>query len=267
MDTIIEQLTDIIERLKQKNASKSDPSKDSILPLINFLERHLDPKFGNEYLEQLAETLKRRNAEIDALMHTEQQMASTIRELNQGLSASMRNEQELTVIIENLRQELAVSLQEKEALAHNEQQLRANIERLEKELASRSRLADGSFRDNKDGTVTDTATGLMWQQTGATSKKKWKDALSYCKNLSLAGYTDWRLPTIEELRSLVDHSHQKPSINTTYFPNAISSFYWSSTTYADYTSHAWGVYFSYGSGYFNYKNSDYDVRAVRGGQS
>jgi hypothetical protein len=122
------------------------------------------------------------------------------------------------------------------------------------------------YIDNGNGTVTDTSTGLMWQKETPDDAKTWEQALSYCENLTLGGHTDWRLPTIKELRSLVDYTRYNPAINTTYFPDTVASDYWSSTTYADGPDYAWIVYFyggydvSYGKSYDGY------VRAVRGGQ-
>ena len=135
-------------------------------------------------------------------------------------------------------------------------------------------LACGSFShagyiDNGDGTVTDTGTGLMWQQATALREHTWKQAISYCEHVSLAGYSDWRLPTFKELQSIVDYSIAQPgpTINTAYFSNTVASYYWSSTTCAYDTNHAWYVDFSYGIVYSNNKTYGYCVRAVRSGQS
>jgi hypothetical protein len=122
------------------------------------------------------------------------------------------------------------------------------------------------YSDNSDGTVTDKVTDLMWQQAGSSSNLTWEQSLAYCENLNLGGYTDWRLPTIKELRSLVDFSRYSPSINTTFFPDT-QTFYCSSTTYTKDTYNAWGVYFNDGyDGYGSKVNGGY-VRAVRGGQT
>jgi hypothetical protein len=127
--------------------------------------------------------------------------------------------------------------------------------------------ATGGYADNGDGTVTDTSTGLMWQQQAGSSTQTWEQALAYCEGLNLGGHTDWRLPTFKELRSLVDYSLYGPAINATYFPNAAASWYWSSTTDAGSTSRAWGVYFSNGYARNDSKDANNYVRAVRGGQS
>jgi hypothetical protein len=123
-----------------------------------------------------------------------------------------------------------------------------------------------TFINNGNGTVTDNRTGLMWQQ-GEPGYMKWNSALSYCEGLSLGGNTDWRLPTIKELESLTDDTRYYPAIDTTFFPNAHASVYWSSTTYASNPSHAWyvdvdGFVDSYG----DKKYFGMYVRCVRGGQ-
>ena len=126
--------------------------------------------------------------------------------------------------------------------------------------------ASAELVDNKDGTVTDTETGLMWQQDEALYMN-WETALSYCEDLELAGYDDWRLPNINELQSLVDYSKHNPAIDTS-FPNAESSGYWSSTTGSSNAVYAWIVYFLSGfvDGFSYDKSYSYYVRAVRSGQ-
>jgi len=76
-----------------------------------------------------------------------------------------------------------------------------------------SRNTQGSFvndfADNKDGTVTDRATGLMWQKSGSLERLDNRAANEYVKQLNsnhFAGYSDWRVPTIEELASLLARS-------------------------------------------------------------
>ncbi len=133
-------------------------------------------------------------------------------------------------------------------------------------------MGDIRFIDNGDGTVTDTSTGLMWQQQTA-GKMTWEAAISYCEGLSLGGYNDWRLPNRNELQSLMDYTRLDPAIDTTAFPVPSTMScdvvgYWSSTTNAISTDNAWSVGFKYGDvhGYYG-KSGPYYVRAVRGVQS
>jgi hypothetical protein len=122
---------------------------------------------------------------------------------------------------------------------------------------------------NGDGTVTDNVTGLMWQQEDDDIARTWGSAIAYCENLVVppSTYSDWRLPTNKELRSIIDKSLWNPAIDTTAFPNTNASYYWSSTTYKDDTAEAWYVTFSYGGVFSHGKsgNKNY-VRCVRGGQ-
>jgi hypothetical protein len=120
----------------------------------------------------------------------------------------------------------------------------------------------GRMVDNGDGSVTDTKTGLMWQQADAVVMT-WAAALTYCENLQLANHDDWRLPNINELQSIVDYSKNNPSIDTVAFPGTMSSGYWSSTTGVD-SNDAWYVYFNCGFVYDGYKYNSLFVRAVRG---
>jgi hypothetical protein len=131
------------------------------------------------------------------------------------------------------------------------------------------RGAQPSFRDNGDGTVSDLNTGLMWQkedkQNADYNTRTWQQAVNYCSALSLADHTDWRLPTVKELSTLVNFGRYDPSIDTKFFPDCLWNFYWSSSTLADYPDDAWGVLFF--DGYVDYGGKSYGsyVRCVRGG--
>lgn len=113
-----------------------------------------------------------------------------------------------------------------------------------------------AFQDNGDGTVTDLNTGLMWQQDPGPMKHPWHGALNQANNLSLAGYTDWRLPTIKELYSIIDYGRGWPYIDTTYFDCELdpqdpkNTQYWSGTEYVGLThggqETAFGVNFATG---------------------
>jgi hypothetical protein len=70
----------------------------------------------------------------------------------------------------------------------------------------------------------------------------WKDGLAYCSALDLGGYSDWRLPDVNELISLVDYAQSSPSIDENFFINT-SLHYWSSTTYPSDPRKAYHVCF------------------------
>ena len=66
-----------------------------------------------------------------------------------------------------------------------------------------------SFKNNNNGTVTDQVTGLMWEKSGSFTAMTWEEAKAYVRKLNLqnfSGYSDWRLPTLEELASLLESS-------------------------------------------------------------
>jgi hypothetical protein len=117
-----------------------------------------------------------------------------------------------------------------------------------------------SFLDNGDGTITDINTGLMWQQEDDDTTRTWEEALAYCEGVTLASYTDWRLPNIKALDSIVDVSKQNPAINSIYFYGTDSSYYWSSTNSMLVTDTAHNVNFLSGS---SGRSSKTNVRLTR----
>jgi hypothetical protein len=88
---------------------------------------------------------------------------------------------------------------------------------------------ENAFIDNGDGTVTDNATGLMWQQADDGATRNWEDALAYAESLTLAGYDDWRLPNDKELQSIVEYTHSPNAVNPSDLGPAIDTNFFSIT--------------------------------------
>lgn len=115
--------------------------------------------------------------------------------------------------------------------------------------------------------VLDNTTALIWT-VKETKPLTWKKAKAAVEKLDTAGFTDWRLPTVEELFLLADRTKHSPAIDTAFFPDCKSEWYWTGTPAAcspgDY---AWGVDFDHGSAGWGGQDDDGGVRAVRASQS
>jgi len=122
---------------------------------------------------------------------------------------------------------------------------------------------------NAAGVVTDSTTGLQWQDDysdngGNIKSATWQDAIDYCEALTLDGGR-WRLPNIRELNSIADLSRVNPAIDPV-FQHTATGYYWSSSTDEGLHDDAWYVNFYNGYRYAYLKvHSDY-VRCVRPGE-
>ena len=116
-----------------------------------------------------------------------------------------------------------------------------------------------NFVDNLDGTISDTATGLTWMKADSGGVLDWESSLSYCEDLELGRYKDWRLPDAKELQSIVDYSRSPdatgsaaidPLFATSEITNEAGEVdypsYWSSTTHANNRTGAYAAYVSFG---------------------
>ena len=127
---------------------------------------------------------------------------------------------------------------------------------------------------NNDGTVTDNLTNLMWLQcslgqdlsnncSGDASTYTWQEALVAAYAYELNSNTDWRLPNIKELESLVAIDRYDPAINSTVFPNTSSAKFWSSSPSLDVSTGAWRLGFTYGQQQYGARTEKNHVRLVR----
>jgi Ni/Co efflux regulator RcnB len=141
------------------------------------------------------------------------------------------------------------------------------------------------FKDTGQGTIKDQLTGLIWlKNANCGGAMNWQDALNFvagindgsndCGDTSKRGThrTDWRLPNVRELQSLVDYGTYNPAlpgnVGNPFTDFQAYNFYWSSTSYAgDPTSYAWVVLFFFEGGDvgWDFKGSNDYVIAVRGG--
>lgn len=117
--------------------------------------------------------------------------------------------------------------------------------------------------DNGDGTITDTKTGLVWQKADA-GPMTWREAVAACENLSLAGYTDWRLPELEECQALFKRLSDDDHVYDRRFApfEWSGDRYWTSKVVEPYTA-AFLFNFHGGTHPWEPKNSRFHVRAVR----
>jgi hypothetical protein len=120
-----------------------------------------------------------------------------------------------------------------------------------------------NFVDNDDETITDVATGLMWQKADDGVARDWQESLAYVEGSELAGYTDWRLPNAKELQSIVDYTRSpqttnSPAIDPIFETTEINDpdgnpghypFFWTGTTHLDGVNpYSGAAYIAFGEG-------------------
>lgn len=130
------------------------------------------------------------------------------------------------------------------------------------------------FVDNKNKTVSDKATGLMWQKDDSKVGIDWRGALKYCEELNVDGYTDWRLPNAKELQSIVDYKRSPqatasaaidPIFSVSRIDDNLGSYpyFWSSTTHLDGRNpYSAAVYIAFGEAKGKMRFSVMDVHGA-----
>ncbi|MEI6409373.1 MAG: DUF1566 domain-containing protein [Bacteroidota bacterium] len=94
------------------------------------------------------------------------------------------------------------------------------------------------FQLNGDGTVLDTVTGLMWQQSDG-GEMTFENATTYCQNLVLGGHDDWRLPTAQEAYSILNQGKVNPALDVAVFTASDAEYWWTSEHDATNANKIW----------------------------
>lgn len=116
------------------------------------------------------------------------------------------------------------------------------------------------FVDNGDDTITDNATGLMWQKADSGTGMNWGEALAHAESATAAGYDDWRLPNIKELQSIVDYTRSPSASDSSNLGPAINTDYFEITELASGTTNYdpdYGYFWSSTSAYFGGTSLEY----------
>ena len=126
---------------------------------------------------------------------------------------------------------------------------------------------NNDYIDNGDGIITDQATGLMWQKSGSSQEMDYETAKIYVQTLNsvgLAGHSDWRLPTVDELKSLLTSKEMNGNLYIEPIFDKKQIYCWTSDKYTSGGWHsAWRVYFCFGSVHQSVLTNTLYVRAVR----
>jgi hypothetical protein len=116
-----------------------------------------------------------------------------------------------------------------------------------------------------ENSAKDSLTGLVWQRSSDGEKRNWWDAIKYCDNLTIDGESDWRLPSMAELQTIVDYTEHHPSISKEVFYGlALSGLYWSSSPCNYGYRNVWLIAFNDGRSGWRMRSTHHVVRCVRG---
>lgn len=138
---------------------------------------------------------------------------------------------------------------------------------------------DGGLRDkdwtytwfNSDPTRNGGSVGDWGTHTCGSMSSYWNQCntehfVAAVNGVGLCGLRDWRMPSVEELNSIVHRGRTDPAVEAGYFPNTTSSYFWSGSPNAYFLGDAWYVHFYVGYAEHHPRGANYSVRLVRGGQ-
>lgn len=232
------------------------------------------------YKEKLTQS-ESNQIELKRQINTQKANIETINVENTTLKQTIEEQslklQESKALIASLNQSIVdldtqISNYQKENIT-----LKSKIEEVQKpKIIKKSTTTDDGFSQvvrgkrayskikDKPNIIKDTLRGLLWQREDDGTRKTHKEAIEYCKTLTLDGIKEWRLPTIEELYYLADRTKKGIKIDENYFKNTKSNWYWTSTSYQDSSSSSfWVVHFASGFDGWTSASGSFSVRCVR----
>lgn len=119
--------------------------------------------------------------------------------------------------------------------------------------------------DVQADTVRDARTRLTWERVVSSEKRSFAAAATYCAELVLGGYDDWRVPSMQEFQTIVDEGRSRPAIDPGLFPGTPAESFWSGTSWAETSQLAWHVDFDTGSAAYDWATMLFWTRCVRFG--
>jgi len=243
-----------------------------------------------EYLSKLAEASVKNQKGYTALLEAKEREIGRITEkfdtfekhlekvrksAETALEAQRREMGELKASLENALSMLQTQQRRMDDLEAHSKEAQSTVKTQQKridELQSRIEKPENPwaphrhYRLSLDGLeALDTGTGLIWRRTVEPGAFTYEQALEHAARIAQETGVSWRVPTRQELESLIDKTRKNPAIDTFVFPDTPSSRFWSSSPYVGSTSFAWFVGFYDGYVYYDYRSYSSAVRLVRGG--
>lgn len=122
---------------------------------------------------------------------------------------------------------------------------------------------DGPRYDLQNEVVKDLATKLTWQRAIPADGATHAAAAQYCADSTVGGWDDWRLPSLQEMETIVDEGRSNPAADPVVFPQTPAAGFWTATLWAGTPVLAWHVDFDRGGAAYDTATMSYRIRCVR----
>ncbi|MBB1127075.1 DUF1566 domain-containing protein [Thiospirillum jenense] len=262
-------------QLQQFNQAMTEQQRDAAQTIETLAQMELSL---NERLDDSAEQF---NAQIE---QQQQLLAEQLQQHDQTMTAAINKLAQMEMLLNERLNNNPIETPRQPTL---------KTENPNQSVSGESELINGRYRDLGDGTVLDVKTNLQWMRCalgqtwdgktciGEAGEFDWDNAKIAAQKCRHAGFSDWRLPSIDELKTLIycssskpklwndtgkpcEDNFKQPTIDQRAFPNTPSSWFWSGSPNPYYSNSAWYVSFNFGyDGNGRYDGCTFYVRLVR----